>query len=821
MRNLKFGHFVVTFCTALSVRSAPADEPVATKAIVTLVPSVAGVVPGKPFDVAIRFELESGWHIYWQNSGDSGLPPVVKWELPAGFSASELQYPAPKREVSPGHIVTNILKGTPALLIEIVPPGEVTIPTVTLAAKVAYLVCASNCIREEADVSIELPVRAAGDELVPANADVIARAKRALPKPTNKIIAISPVVTPDPLSPGSKFELALKVEIARGHHIQSNKPTLPSLVPADVFTERMLGIKYADGVYPPPKTRKDKYLGDLTEFAGTITIRIPGEVDRSREPGPIRLAGVFTFQACTDGGNCLPPDAISYSVPVGVVAAAGALGKESAALATQRADSGDKTSADSKEPVGDKSDQIELVNPAIKAAIENLDALAPAGTANGTGGGIDGFLRRFGLVGLLFGCFLYGLFINATPCVLPVLSIKVLGFVQQAHESRKRTLVLGLAFGAGVMVFFVLLGLLAAAGTNILQFPEAVIGLGTVVMAMGLSMLGVFTLQLPAAATALEANINKEGPLSSFGKGALAPVLGFACTGPLLAGAFGWATQQPPTIAVMAFFFAGFGMASPYMLLGANPHWLSFLPKPGNWMIVFERIMGFLLLAMVIWLLHPLVVQIGSEGLEWTLVFLVFVGMACWVLGQVTFSMSAVKRWTYRAAAVALVVATGGVIYETIFPLSEAVAAARAERDALANCANGESTDELPWRPWSEQAVEETVRSGKVAFVDFTAAYCTVCKVNKKVAINTKEVIEKLKKLGAVAFQGDFSTGDDAIFAELQRHGRAGVPLNLIYPPGKPDAPLTLEPNLSKEYLLEKLDEAASNRAMTASLIDR
>jgi len=787
---------------------------------VTLVPSVAGVVPGKPFDVAIRFELESGWHIYWQNSGDSGLPPIMNWTLPIGFKAGELQYPAPKREVSPGHIVTNILKGAPALLVELVPPDEVAAPTATLAAKVSYLVCASNCIREEAEVSVELPVRAAGDEPVPANEDVIARAKRALPKPTNKIIAISPAVTPEPLSPGSKFELAIKVEIARGHHIQSDKPTLPSLIPADVFTERILGIKFADAVYPPPKTRKDKYLGDLTEFAGTITIRIPGEVDPSREPGPIRLAGVFTFQACTDGGNCLPPDAISYSVPVGVVASAGAPARESTALATQRAESDDGTAVESKEPAGGNVNQIELANPAIGAAIEDLDASAPAGTANGSGGGIDGFLRRFGLVGLLFGCFLYGLFINATPCVLPVLSIKVLGFVQQAHESRKRTLALGLAFGAGVMVFFVLLGLLAAAGTNILQFPEAVIGLGTVVMAMGLSMLGVFTLQPPAAATALEANINKEGPLSSFGKGALAPVLGFACTGPLLAGAFGWATQQPPTIAVMAFFFAGLGMASPYMLLGANPHWLSFLPKPGNWMIVFERIMGFLLLAMVIWLLHPLVVQIGAEGLEWTLVFLVFVGMACWVLGQVTFTMSTAKRWTYRTAAVALVVIVGGVIYESIFPLTQAVAAARAEREHLANCADEESTDDLPWRPWSEQAVDETVRSGKVVFVDFTAAYCTVCKVNKKIAINTPEVIEKLKTLGAVAFQGDFSTGDEAIFAELQRRGRAGVPLNLIYAPGKPDAPFTLEPNLSKEYLLQKLDEAVSSRAVTASLID-
>ena len=205
-----------------------------------------------------------------------------------------------------------------------------------------------------------------------------------------------------------------------------------------------------------------------------------------------------------------------------------------------------------------------------------------------------------------------------------------------------------------MLLFFVILGLLAAQGKNVLQYPAGVIALGAVVMALALSMLGVYTLQVPSAATSLDAKIQREGVASSFGKGALAPVLGFACTGPLLAGAFGWATKQEPHIAVLAFVFAGLGMASPYVLLGANPNWLSFLPKPGNWMITFERIMGFLLMGMVIWLLHPLVYHIGAEGLEWTLAFLVFVAMACWIWGKIDVSMSTVVRWKYRAGAGAL-----------------------------------------------------------------------------------------------------------------------------------------------------------------------
>ena len=755
--------------------SAPVE---AAKAKVSLVPAVDGVVAGQAFGVGVRFQLEAGWHLYWQNSGDAGTPPTVKWSLPEGFTAGELQFPIPKRHHSPGDIVTNILPGEPVLMVSVTPPASLVEGSYTLRATVRYLVCKDTCLQESAEVAVNLRAHPPGGEAKPANDDVLNRARRALPKASNKYVSVVPSLPTPRLDPATKFELALSIDIAPGHHIQSHQPLSPTLIAADVFTERRPGIRLGKPVYPAPKMRKDQYLGELSEFDGRIVVRVPGEVDASRERGPVTLAGVFAFQACDELGHCFPPDAVSFSLPTGVADAAagdGAVGSANTPTPESRAPT------DESQP--------------------------------------GGWLSRLGIPGLLLGCFLYGLFINATPCVLPLLSIKVLGFVQQAHESRRRTLALGLAFGAGVMVFFVVLGFLAAAGTNILQFPGAVIGLGTVVMAMGLSMLGVFTLQPPTAAAKLEERITKEGPLSSFGKGALAPVLGFACTGPLLAGAFGWATQQPPRIAVLAFLSAGLGMSSPYMLLGANPHWLSFLPRPGNWMIVFERIMGFLLLAMVIWLLHPLVVQIGVAGLEWTMVFLIFVGLACWVLGQVRFDMSAARRWAYRGAAGALVILAGGVIYEGVFPLDEAVAAARAERDALANCANGESSDELRWRPWSPTAVEETVRSGKMAFVDFTAAYCTVCKVNKIAAIDTPEVAEKLKSLGAAAFQGDFTTGDDDIFAMLQKYDRAGVPLNLIYPAGRPDTPIVLPTTLSKAYLLQRLEEAAASRSASAATL--
>jgi len=727
------------------------------RAKVLLVSSVKSIVQGQPFDVALHYKIQPGWHIYWKNSGDSGQTPQVKWKLPEGFSAGELQFPVPKRHHSAGDIITNILEHEPGLIVRITPPAATSPDQVTIAADIRYLICNDICLLETARVKIDLLVLSAGSRATPANKKLFDQWRSATPLKKSKYVTISSSLKPADPQPGSTFEYIVTVQIGSNYHIQSHTPTMPSLVGCDLFFNPVEDVYFDRSTYPPPTMRDDSVLGKLSEYSGSIVIRTAGEVDEEAK-GLDGFGGVFVYQACDNKGHCFPPEAVEFHAD-------------------------DEAQADraTQEKVASTTDQ----------------------ETEETGG----FLERFGLGGLLFACFIYGLFINATPCVLPLLSIKVLGFVQQAHESRSRTLALGLAFGFGVMLFFVVLGFLASAGKNVFQYPIAVIGLGAVVMSLALSMLGVFTLQVPTAATSLEAGIQKEGIFSSFAKGALAPVLGLACTGPLLAGAFGWATQQPPHIAIFAFLFSGLGMASPYVLLGANPNWLSFLPRPGNWMITFERIMGFLLLGMVIWLIHPLISHIGAEGLEWTLVFFVMIAMACWIVGNVNVSMSATQRWRYHGGAMAIVFVSGFLIYGVIFSIGDAQT--RIQSAKITSHSNTDDWSEhIPWRLWSYSEVEKTVTSGKPVFVDFTAAYCTVCKANKAVATNTLEVRNKMQELGIVPFQGDFTQGDPDIFGLLQKHGRAGVPLNLIYPAGKPDSPILLRPSLTKIYLLDKLDEA-------------
>lgn len=789
--------------------SVGAVRPVqAAKARVQLHPSVSAIVAGEPFEVACKFDVAKGWHIYWKNAGDAGLPPKAEWKLPQGFTVGELRFPVPKRHTDSVGTVTNILEGEPVLLVTVTPPKDLgSAKSVKLTADWKWLVCDKQCLLESQVAEVSLPIVAQAAAVKPANADLFAAAKMRLPVSAEKAkyISITPRLGKGKLAPGESFEIHLEVVIKRGFHIQSNKPLTPGLIATDVFIEPVDAVFFDRAIYPKPKIKMDPKLGKLSEFGGKIEIRIPAEADTELKGDSREIGGVLNCQACDERtGQCYPPQGVrwSLSIPIGLAGGPSVRPEPGDTPATP-AEALAKTVFVETEVPSDESDT------SVALSTENVPVPVPV--AGGGGEGLENYLKGLGLPGLLLGCFLYGLFINATPCVLPLLSIKVLGFVQQAHESRRRTFALGMSFGVGVMLLFILLGLLASRGGNLLHNTGAVIALGAIVTAMALSMLGVFTLQVPTAATKIEATIQQEGLLASFGKGTLAPVLGFACTGPLMAGAFGWATQQSPQIAFVAFLFMGIGMASPYMLLGANPNWLSFLPKPGQWMITFERIMGFLLLAMVIWLLHPLGSRVGATGLEFTLAFLVAVAMGCWVLGRIDLTMSTAVRWRYRVVAAGIVLVSGVLIYGVIYPLDEA-----RERMIALQSTQGSSGDDwsngIPWQKWSEEKVVDAVSRGNVVFVDFTADYCTTCKKNKIAAINTAAVREKMKSCGVVALKGDFSTGDPKIFAALQAHQRAGVPLNLLYGPGRPDQPLVLPIDLSKQLLLNKLDAVCPSR---------
>jgi len=187
----------------------------APKAKVSLVPFTTAIAAGQPFEVGVRYELEPGWHIYWQNSGDAGSPPSVAWKLPEGFTASELRFPAPRSHVSPGDIITNILKGEPILLATIQPPASLSGADAVLSAKVVSFVCEAQCIQETANVELKLPIAASVDEVKPNNETLHAQALKKLPKTSSKVVTVKPSLASSQITPGSSARSSVPLNFLR------------------------------------------------------------------------------------------------------------------------------------------------------------------------------------------------------------------------------------------------------------------------------------------------------------------------------------------------------------------------------------------------------------------------------------------------------------------------------------------------------------------------------------------------------------------------------------------------------------------------------
>ncbi|MCH7993974.1 MAG: hypothetical protein IIB57_05965, partial [Planctomycetes bacterium] len=186
------------------------------KAVVSLISSVEAVVPGQPFEVGLRFKLSPGWHIYWQNSGDSGIPTRVEWKLPNGFSAGDLRFPVPSRSVAAGNIVTNVLDGEPVFLVTITPPSTIQDDRIELAAHVTHLACKTLCVREVNDVTLQIPVGPVGAAGKSANVDLFSKARQALPTKTSPRITIRPSTSVAKLVPGQNFDLNVRIDVESG-----------------------------------------------------------------------------------------------------------------------------------------------------------------------------------------------------------------------------------------------------------------------------------------------------------------------------------------------------------------------------------------------------------------------------------------------------------------------------------------------------------------------------------------------------------------------------------------------------------------------------
>jgi len=775
------------------------------KATVELLADTDALVPGQPINLGIHFVIDEGWHIYWKNSGDSGQPPKVTWALPDGFAAGELQFPVPHTHVAAGSIVTHIIEGEPTLLATITPPANIESERVTLSGKLRYLVCKETCLLEKADLSIELPVRRTGEGVKPAHETVFAAARRMLPKTASKYLTLAATIDPPVVKPGDKFDLRVTADIKPGYHIQSHEPLNASFIKSELFVAPTDDVYFEQPVFPAAKIRPVKVLGQVSEYEGKIEIRVPAEFDAEASAGPRTFGGVFRYQACNDKGNCFPPEAVSFSHVSGLAEAAPSTAAPTANL------------SEAAKPLA-----VATTAPGQTAALPGSAPTDDTREASENGGIPD----TFGM--LLLFAFIGGLILNIMPCVLPVISIKILSFVQQAGEEPARVFRLGLTFAAGILVSFEMLALtvvaLKAAGQSMgwgfqFQSPGFIIAMIGIIFVFGLSLFGVFTFTLPGATvTKLSVAEEREGYLGAFLKGVLATVLATPCTAPFLGPALGVAFSSDTPQLLATFTAIGVGMSFPYVLLTAKPGWLRLLPRPGLWMEHFKQFMGFILMGTVVWLMYPLGALIGPTGLVWTLAFLAFLGLGAWLIGRQTPATPVARRLGLWTTAVLVVAAGWWNSFGRSSTLAGFMEEARRSRAGSSIYAkliptDGEWARGIPWRPWSPGLAECLASDGHTVYVDFTADWCLTCLANKTATLESDAVRQRMKELCVVPLKADFTQEDQVILDELQKFNRSGVPLNVIYPAGHPDDAVTLPEQLvgRSQLVLDRLAEAGSS----------
>jgi thiol:disulfide interchange protein DsbD len=406
----------------------------------------------------------------------------------------------------------------------------------------------------------------------------------------------------------------------------------------------------------------------------------------------------------------------------------------------------------------------------------------------------------------LLSAFVGGLILNVMPCVLPVLALKVLGFVQQAKEEPRRVRTLGLVYGAGVLASFlvlagVALAVQAAGGTASwsapFQNPVFRVLITVLITLVALNLFGVFELTLGGSAMQKASDLSsKEGWSGAFFNGVLAAVLATPCTAPFLASALAFAFLQPPLVILLFFVAIGAGLALPFVALCWEPAWLRFLPRPGVWMVRFKVGMGFPMLATAMWLFWFTAGRLGESGtgVLWFGLFLVVLAMAAWVWGEFVQRSTRGRGWAMAIAALLLLAGYFGFLEGQLDWRTPA----------------GRRVKGLEWQKWSAAAVEQARREGHPVMVDFTADSCLNCKWNKATAIEIDATRARIKELGVRVFEGDFTDGDPLIAEELKKHGRRGVPLVLMYSADLAKAPELLPVVLTPGIVAEALQRAAA-----------
>ncbi len=619
-------------------------------------------------------------------------------------------------------------------------PDVKDISKVLLKGQMLYQVCDSkNCIPANYDFTATLSGK---HESAPLSHTVIPE-RNAVPDPVKLSFDLAPAKT------GSEklVQLTIRMTIDRDFHtfaLDHDKSQVGLPTHIEIFKlEGLKPVSKQFTVTPEPTVETHDDKTQRTHYEKVVWSRVFERIPGDKEYG---VEGQLTYQLCNEV-SCRRPIPVEFQL-------------------------GNLTNA----------------KPVVISSIEELKGESDEDTII-----VSSDASKRSLLLNLFFAFLGGLILNVMPCVLPVVAIKVMSFVQQAGESRMRIFLLNIFYSLGVIsVFLALASLAVFAGLGwggLFQNATFNIAMACIVYAMGLSMLGVFEIPVPGMVGSAAGGQQREGLTGAFLTGILATLLATPCSGPFLGPVLAWSVTQTPEITYLVWLVMGLGMASPYLLFSVFPKAISHLPKPGMWMVRFKEFSGIVLMGAVIFIISTM----DESLIVPVLIMLLGITTGLWMIGSLyNHNSSKQKKMTVRAAALLLTTVICLFGYET----------------------SQKSANELPWVPFNATELKQLRAENKTVLIDFSADWCLTCKTNEKYALNTEETLELIKKHNIVPMYADYTDYSPSIKEWLDKFESVSIPLTVIFPANRPNEPIIIRDLYTQSTLLHALEEAVEAPAI-------
>ncbi len=671
--------------------------------------------PGRVARVGALFQLDPGWHLYWRNPGDAGLPTRVSWHVDGGL-LGPLAWPAPEvfRDAEAG-ITSYGYSGTVLLASDLVRLDKPGGPR-AVRVETDFLICKDQCIPGKVALHRDLDSVLAGG------------GSEAVTRRTHALFERFAARVPRPAESLGVDVGVHEVELAErtGGPVRARLTVHPCGAASESLDDAPCA---ADSAAFVPDASHSLALSDATSDpplpgARALTLAVAGFATADGKLENPRLAGVLELRSSSGGVRFVEVD-----LPL------------------------------------------------------RAESLAAGGAPS----------LAYALLLALLG----GLVLNAMPCVLPVLALKVFALADLRQQSRRETWAHALGYFAGIQLAMLSLAALViglrAAGTWVgwgfqFQEPRFALGITLLLVAFALNLFGVFEIGSPSSLAGVGRSAT--GAARSFFDGLLAVVLATPCTAPFLGTAVGFAFAGSGAVIACVFVAIGLGLALPVCLVALAPVTARLMPRSGPWMGTLRTGLGFALLASAIWTLWIFGRTAGVDALGGALALTLALALGLWIWGL----HQTVERGG-RGLAIAAVLA-----------LAACLAFAPVWRGATALPVTRETTHS-GWQPFDREAIAAELRAGRPVFVDFTAVWCLTCAVNERTVLSSGRVQEALARRGFALFKADWTLRDETIRRELARFGRAGVPLYVVYDPAAPDQPRVLPELLTIESLLDALRE--------------